>query len=260
MRDESGVARGVHITAPRMSQWRTSLLKVQKGATARIELATSCTQSRNHTTRPRRLRALRRTAGSESERGKTEKGACRARLANRNPKCPASYFIFVRPTAQICDSSTPGRTAEKNFSRATVTFLPRRWFARPWVEAGRTSAQCAPRRPPFARVDAGHYLASVRPLEPRGYGVRSVAREGGEISTRGVVCRSGLSRCDGDLCPADGVRGARGDGSVLGNPPRLQLAACLVSRPRFRSRRPRRRASTSRLSAQCKVATGARAT
>ena len=79
-------------------------------------------------------------------------------------------------------------------------------------------------------------------------------------STRGVVRRSGLSRCDGDLCPADGVRGARGDGSVLGNPPRLQLAACLVSRPRFRSRRPRRRASTSRLSAQCKVARGARAT
>ena len=252
MRDESGVARGVHITAPRMSQWRTSLLKVQKGATARIELATSCTQSRNHTTRPRRLSALRRKAGGESERGKTEKSARRARLANRN---------LFRKTAQICDSSTPGRTAGKKFSRATVTFLPRRWFARPWVEAGRTSAQCAPRRPPFARVDVGHYLASVRPLEPRRYGVRSVAREGGEIPAHArVVRRSGLSQCDGDLCPADGVRGARGDGSVLGNPPRLQLAACLVSRPRFRSRRPRRRASTSRLSAQCKVARGARAT
>ena len=118
MRDESGVARGVHITAPRMSQWRTSLLKVQKGATARIELATSCTQSRNHTTRPRRLRALRRTAGGKSEHGKTEKSAAGARLANRNPKCPASYFIFVRPTAQICDSSTPGRTAGKKISPA----------------------------------------------------------------------------------------------------------------------------------------------
>jgi len=171
----------------------------------------------------------------------------------------------VRPVITLCPNLRlldPWEDrGKKKFSRATVTFLPRRWFARPWVEAGRTSAQCAPRRPPFARVDVGHYLASVRPLEPRRYGVRSVAREGGEIPAHArVVRRSGLSQCDGDLCPADGVRGARGDGSVLGNPPRLQLAACLVSRPRFRSRRPRRRASTSRLSAQCKVARGARAT
>ena len=235
-----------------MSQWRTSLLKVQKGATARIELATSCTQSRNHTTRPRRLSALRRKAGGESERGKTEKSACRARLANRN---------LFRKTAQICDSSTPGRTAGKKI-------LPRYRHLSP----------AAMVRAPLGRGRADECSVRTAPAPVRARGRRSLSRVRassgtagirGQIcgsrgwrnpSTRGVVCRSGLSRCDGDLCPADGVRGARGDGSVLGNPPRLQLAACLVSRPRFRSRRPRRRASTSRLSAQCKVARGARAT
>ena len=123
------------------------------------------------------------------------------------------------------------------------------------VEAGWTRGQCAPRRPPVARAEAGHRPASVRPPEPRGYGV--AASIGGPARVeKSPAYSSTVSRdlfgTDGDLRPADGVRGARGDGgargSRLGNPPRLAhgARARVVSRPSFRARRPRRRASASR--------------
>ena len=136
VRDESGVARGVHVTAPRMSQWRTSLLKVQRGDCENPNSRPPAPKAGIIPLEPRRLRALRRTAGGDRSAEKRRKARAERGWRIGTPKCPASYFIFVRPTAQICDSSTPGRTAGKNFSRATVTFLPRRWFARLWSRPG----------------------------------------------------------------------------------------------------------------------------
>ena len=252
------------------SHWRTSLQKVQKGATARIELATSCTQSRNHTTRPRRLsRTLEPPVANRSarKRGKArERRDRRIETQNVRPTSPANAtpHLLGGPSRQR-EISSPALFGA--FQRGRRSRVLR-------VEAGRTRGQCAPRRPPVARAEAGHRPASARPPEPRGYGVAAsigglarVEKSPANSSTARVVPRD-LFGTDGDLRPADGVRGARGDGGArasrlgLGNPPRLAFGARarVVSRPSFRARRPRRRASASRPSAPCKVARGARAT
>ena len=165
------------------SHWRTSLQKVQKGATARIELATSCTQSRNHTTRPRRLsRTLEPPVANRSarKRGKA-RGRRDRRIETQN----------VRPTSPANATphllGGPSRQRGNILSRAVWRLSTRASFARP-ARRGRADEGSVRTAPAPGRARGGRPPSRVRPSSGtariRGRGVDRWARAGGEISSK----------------------------------------------------------------------------